>query len=424
MMTGCAYTAKVHYDVAEGVPTEPLSAAPADDDGEIVGIAISGGGSRASVYGAAAMEALWEHGLTDRADYLSSVSGGSIAGSYYVKKHLLDGEEVDAAFFQRFKEQMRYSFWGSISGRAVYKFRGLSATRRAESLSEALDKHFLDGVTLGELGDSLPHLLINAVLYDNGRAFVITTLDQDEIAYDFTGADGALGQLAEEPAISPLTFADESVLGSVPSELPLSLAVAASAALPFVIGPVSIQDGSTYWHLVDGGVFDNTGAANLVQVVLGQLARRDSPGKALILVLDSGMGPEDPEELTSIKNFHVYGHPQGVWTIPGRRADAYHELVWQALVEEHGEHAIEKIFMRYTEVELDPALLPESCLSIPVLCREEVCSDALQDHIRHIPTHLKISDCDADLIEILGHVVVHEALEDSHPMTRSCSLHE
>jgi len=52
-------------------------------DEMFIGLAISGGGSRAANFGAAVMFELADLGLLHRVDAISSVSGGSIAAAYY-----------------------------------------------------------------------------------------------------------------------------------------------------------------------------------------------------------------------------------------------------------------------------------------------------------------------------------------------------
>jgi predicted acylesterase/phospholipase RssA len=418
--TGCIFVAKVHYRAEEGVPIAPEVAADGD---EIIGVALSGGGSRAAVFAAAGLEALWEHGLLEGAGYISSVSGGSIAASYYVKKRYRDGETIDAEFFRRFREEMRHDYWSAIEWRQFYKFRWLSGTRRAVSLQEVLDKRFLDGVTLGDLTAVAPHLLVNATLYDNGRRFVITTLDQDEVAIDAARAQGTAKELAENGDLRPMTFAHEQIMGSVPGDMPLSLAVAASASLPFVIGPVGVRVGPKYWHLGDGGMLDNTGVDTLEQVVLRKLQDRDAPGRALILALDGGLRQDD-EKFTGMRNFHIAGHPDSVFVIPSRRAEAYHGVVWQALVDEEEQHELEKRFLRYTEVALEPHRLPDSCAMVGEFRDEAASGEILARYIAKIPTHLKIEECDADLMELLAHLVVHQELRDSYPMAHDCSFRD
>ncbi|MHC4608327.1 MAG: hypothetical protein ACYTAF_15560, partial [Planctomycetota bacterium] len=83
--TGCI--AQIHYALT------PLDSEPSAEPSEchlggafedLVGVGVSGGGSRAAVFAAAGLEALWEHGVIENVTHLSSVSGGSIAASYFV----------------------------------------------------------------------------------------------------------------------------------------------------------------------------------------------------------------------------------------------------------------------------------------------------------------------------------------------------
>ena len=52
-------------------------------DGRFVGLAFSGGGSRAAVFGAAVMKELDRVGLLSQADVLSAVSGGGLPAAAY-----------------------------------------------------------------------------------------------------------------------------------------------------------------------------------------------------------------------------------------------------------------------------------------------------------------------------------------------------
>jgi len=63
--------------------SNPLDACPTDDN-NFIGVAISGGGSRASVFSAAVFFELQRYGLLQQVDVLSSVSGGSFTAAYYV----------------------------------------------------------------------------------------------------------------------------------------------------------------------------------------------------------------------------------------------------------------------------------------------------------------------------------------------------
>jgi predicted acylesterase/phospholipase RssA len=408
----------MHYEAQNSaMGTPPVTG----EDERLVGIALSGGGSRASLFGAAGMEALWEHGLLEGTDYISSVSGGSIAASYYSKKRVMDEEPLDAEFFDRFKTAMRDDFWSSMEWRQCYKFRWLSSTRRSTSLKEVLDKRFLDGLTLGELGAKKPRVLINATVYDNGRRFVFTTMGTDEVGFDFSSVDGVVEELASRPAIRTVTFADDQVLGAVPIEFPVSLAVAASAAVPLLMGPVTVQLDSTYLHLGDGGLFDNSGTETLEQVILRRLQIQDGLGTAVIFALDSGF-KSDQEELAHTRKLRVNSHPNLLVDIPTARAEAYRQVVRRALLDELDDHGFESFVMDHTTASLDPRLLPASCGKESELCAEERCREAIEQYIANVPTHLKIKPCAADLIELAAHAIVHRELKERFPARRPCRL--
>src|SRR4051812_22080618 len=69
----------------DSLADQPASATKPDprDDGTFVGVALSGGGSRSANFAAACMLRLQDLGLLQRADYISSVSGGSITAADY-----------------------------------------------------------------------------------------------------------------------------------------------------------------------------------------------------------------------------------------------------------------------------------------------------------------------------------------------------
>src|SRR6185436_12856853 len=86
IFTGCASATPILLPRA-GPNTTCITPAPEGD--LLVGIALSGGGSRAAVFGAAGLEALGRirvgggRSILEETRYLSSVSGGSIAAAYY-----------------------------------------------------------------------------------------------------------------------------------------------------------------------------------------------------------------------------------------------------------------------------------------------------------------------------------------------------
>ena len=89
ILTGCASAVAVRVP-----PAGPDSACvtPAPDHEVLIGVALSGGGSRAALFGAAGLEALGRlpapggGAVLEQVTYLSSVSGGSVAATAYASQ--------------------------------------------------------------------------------------------------------------------------------------------------------------------------------------------------------------------------------------------------------------------------------------------------------------------------------------------------
>ena len=415
-----------------------------NDSDVLIGLALSGGGSRAALFGAAALEALAKVKVEDgagsgsvleRISYISSVSGGSIAASYFAMEKpghgvpvLTDSEKLTdeyQEFFNAYKEAMSANFQWGFEWRQILKVRWLNPSQRATSLTEVLDASFLNNRTLYDLykreknGD-IPRLIINSTLYNNGRRFVITTLPEEAFAYDFINElrlwEQQTGKKILTPSLEeaierfvPLSF---NSVQADPKSVPVSYAVAASASFPPIIGPVTVQVEGTdkYWHAGDGGMFDNRGAESLAQVLLKQLDEaqdRGTPKRALLLIFDSGFPfSAGEEELNkSKKGYGVYlKDPARIVGIMEERANAYQTLFWNILQTTRGRtQRIHVIKMRHTEADLDVADLPKACKSSDAFKDKA----AIQKHISRIPTLLKIRDkCDRELLAAAAAKVV------------------
>ncbi|MDH3430367.1 MAG: patatin-like phospholipase family protein [Gammaproteobacteria bacterium] len=437
LASGCAFFVpdKIHHVVNPA--EQPAARCDLDDNAEpaerILGIALSGGGSRAAVFGAAALEALSEHGVLEQLSHLSSVSGGSLAASYFMANP--PGCEETATtqaeqacwheYFSDFKTQMRVNYQYGIVTHNARPTRFTSPTRRVTSLQEELDKRFLHGKTFGELGPH-PVVLINATSYDETRRFVFSNACLAEGAAESSAASGQDGGkryriMAEnalaQRALQAFTFSRPHCMRPVPNDLPVSLAVAASASFPPAIGPVSIEVPSDcdagepeWWHLGDGGAIENSGVDSLEEVLLRRLADPGPPlQKALILSVDAGK-KMDPAELKARKNFRMNSSPSRANLVvisPRVRGQAYHDVFWDEMIAELASEGIgfEKITFKHGLAQL--ARLPDSCSG--KMSVEEVISDLLSE----IPTRFTVDDCNADLLEMAAHQLVHESLDDA-----------
>lgn len=349
--------------------------APVPEHDTLVGIAVSGGGSRAATFAAGALEALADIRITEngqprsvleKVTHMSSVSGGSLATAYYAVRKppktepVLDGQGLTEAyrnFFAAYKTAMQMDFQRRAIARQLLFFRALNPTKLAYSLSEVWDSNFLDDMTFStlyereQLGDC-PRVILNGTLYNTGQRFALTTLSPQDFDYDFVGLliknltspERASRVTPEGLAIItnsleqskkqflPLTF---ERIGANHQNLRLSLAVATSASFPPVVGPVtySVADGPPYYHIGDGGLFDNLGTESLTTLFLKKIPQGSSR-RGLIIVIDTSF-PFDggqPELDNNQKGFEMFkDDPARVVGIMEQRANAYQAMLWHSL---------------------------------------------------------------------------------------------
>jgi len=406
VLSACALAApdRIHYVWDADATTAP-AAAPSDTDfgDTFVGLALSGGGSRSATFSAAALEALHEHGLLSHTTHISSVSGGGFAASWYVLNRpdaCADDTEACADAFAAFQDAMRHNYLADVASRQVKRpGRLTSPTRRLSSLADAFDEQFIGGVTFADLPAS-PILLINAARYDDGRRFVFSTL---VLADDDVG----IPTLAD-PRLRAASFSSPGCPRATPGEFSFALAIAASAAFPFVLGPATLEahlscgDPSTaYWHLGDGGVIENTGVETLQEVALRTLHSDNRPERILVFSIDGEM-VSDPADSFADSDLSIWtSNPSRIVDVAMERGRGYQDLVW-AGVRANADVPFELISVRYTDARLT---------TWPVSCeREAQRGVSITDHIAAIPTSLRISACNADLMAAAAHQLVHQTL--------------
>ena len=158
----------------------------------LVGVALSGGGSRAALYGAAGLEALSEDPdggriVTARAglapvERLGGQSGRQLlrhqqASEGRTGAHVLPmvcPRTPTARSSTTYRVKLSQDFESALIWRQLGSFRWLNSSLAASSLFEILTERLLGGVTQGDLsqrqvaGDA-PRLVVNTTLYNNGR---------------------------------------------------------------------------------------------------------------------------------------------------------------------------------------------------------------------------------------------------------------
>jgi len=414
---------------------------PAPDADVLVGLAVSGGGSRAALFAAAGLEALAklrvgpEHrSLLEHVAYISSVSGGSLASAYFVVRKpthetpvlTRDGEMTEEyrAFFTDFKKDMALDFESLVLRRQIFNLRPFNPAWTARSLFDIVDESLggmrFEGLARRQAQGDSPHLIVNTTLYNNGRRFIMSTLPGEASHYDvFPDLNRLPGtKKVDEEGERILRARWEMLLSVTPQALKWNLcpirvagAVAASMSFPPVVGPISfrVENTDQYWHMGDGGLADNTGAESLVMVFLKKLQERKAR-RAVIILLDSSfpfsIGGEVLNHRAEGFTFMSYDFSR-IPSIMEERAMAYRSWFLrmaqrQGLISDQ----LRVITLRHTDAEWkeDMSDLPDSCRKEDVKwkLRKEIVA-----RLAGIPTRLWLgSTCDRDLALIAAAKVV------------------
>lgn len=238
----------------------PLDKNGKPEDNYFIGLALSGGGSRAANFSAAVMLKLHELGILEHVQYISSVSGGSLPAAYYAlyqndeQKWKKTPEEMEKTlkdvFSQNFEE---WAVNYQVRSPARWVKQLASSYDRTDIMAEVFeDLLYADAMKFSNL-PAKPRLFINATNYVLGN--------------------------------DSFTFTNENFnkLHANLSELTIGKAVASSAAFPGLLRTSTFADYTThcrdkdnesskcedkkkYLHLFDGGVTDNLGIDSLLRV--------------------------------------------------------------------------------------------------------------------------------------------------------------
>jgi predicted acylesterase/phospholipase RssA len=451
ILTGCS--SKVERLPALSSPPvfAPL---PEPDPHMMVGLAISGGGSRAATFAAGVLEALGElkikgssgeRSLLERVQYISSVSGGSLATAYYAAlkppktEPVLGDQGLSPAyqkFFSAYKEAMQENFEWPAALRQVLFFR-LNSTKGAYSLAEVWDDKFFSEMTFAGLyererrGDS-PRVILNGTSYNSGLRFMLTTLPPADFDYDFVGPliENLKAQRGNEinteglaiivnnlktakKHFLPLTF---ELIGANHRDLRLSIGVASSASFPPIVGPVtySVDGNPTYQHIGDGGLFDNLGTESLATLFLKKIPKMDPAKRGIIIVVDAAYSFDAGKHHLdqNKKGFEMFvDDPSRIAGVMEQRANAYQLMLWDALrtqdilLPDFAQLRVE--ILKYTE-----AKWSRGYQDLPKECRDEfppdVTPEAIRQVVGQIPTRFQITHCNGALLIAAAHQVVQD----------------
>ena len=264
-----------------------------------VGVALSGGGFRASLFHIGVLAKLAEFDMLRHTEVLSCVSGGSIIGAYYYLevRRLLQSKpdseitsqdyidlvkRIEVDFVAGIQSNIRMRIISSLIGNIQMALNGHhTRTQRAGNLYERMlfskvtgnhDEIWLNELKIfpkGEREDfspahhnwkrraKVPVLLLNATTLNTGHNWQFTTSTMGEPP---AGVDS---KVDGNSRLRRMRYSD------APPQyrrIRLGHAVASSACVPGVLEPLVLPDLFPDFtvRLVDGGVFDNQGTAALL----------------------------------------------------------------------------------------------------------------------------------------------------------------
>ncbi len=220
-----------------------------------IGLALSGGGIRATVFHLGALTRLAQQSLIENITFLSTVSGGSLAVALF---RACSGNTWpdSAAVLQHTIPETRRLLTARGLDRAYLRYMLLSPWTlrqgRAAAVARALQDCWGVAGLLSDLPDT-PRWIINATCYETGK--------------NWRFMKKRMGDYVSGYVASP--------------RLPIAQAVAASCAVPGLVGSLKLDSGRFEWFIYDGatprphaprfrtltlwdgGVYDNLGVEAL-----------------------------------------------------------------------------------------------------------------------------------------------------------------
>lgn len=294
LLAGCAYPERnvpaAKISDRQGYQYHLLD--PAGPEDTLIIVTASGGGTRATALALAVLEGMDAVKLADgetlaqQVDVISSVSGGSVAAGYFA----LAGREGFKTLEDDFVRQdgMTPLLWGVLNPVGAVRYFAVPGQERIDLLIDYLDQQLFKGATFQTLIEHKrrPYLLLNASDMVEGVPFPFTQRKLDLLCSDLGKiplAEAVAASAAFPVALSPVTLKNYSPCAAQPETWPPSWVTVnldppgtppeqsiwyqnpARATLgrvenAYALGDVKgRKDSKLYIHLLDGGIADNLG---------------------------------------------------------------------------------------------------------------------------------------------------------------------
>ena len=274
----------------------------------VVGLAASGGGSRAAYLAATILREMRAssarvetgvspapHSLLDQIDVVSAVSGGALSAAYFVTHgEQLRAADATAEPWRTFLDKMALSYrlrqWYELALTdpriwAKYLFTNY---HRGMLARDDYDATLFNGATLADLPNR-PALYLNSFDVANHVRFVFSRHYIDTAFYQPRGYWGMLSAPQDLTSENDLTFINVD-----PKSVRLADAVTASSAFPFAYPNLVLNHHGTkilfqgkYIFLADGALADNSGLVTLLTQLRAALEDSDGPHKVLVISIDA-----------------------------------------------------------------------------------------------------------------------------------------
>ena len=276
LLAGCTahYPVNEPYSPVVAVPSQPKTSETRSDS-LLVGLAFSGGGTRAAAFAYGVLEVMaetyvrWEGRelrLLDEIDTISSVSGGSFTAAYYG----LFGDRIFEDYADKFlyRNVQRTLTW-SIFSPASWRKLGSSKFDRSDLAAEYYDEILFEGKTFGDVhARNGPRLQINATEIALGLQFTFEPAQFALICSDYSKFPVSRAVTASSAV--PILFSSvilRNYAGTCPFEFPPWAKAAQASAdtssrahhLVKKMAKYADREQKPYIHLYDGGLSDNLG---------------------------------------------------------------------------------------------------------------------------------------------------------------------
>ena len=315
LLAGCAtiHNEPVNRPMSGEVPAELGREVASYTDDMLLGLAFSGGGTRAAAFSFGVLAEIdrtrvgsrtGSGSLLDRVDFVSGVSGGSVLAAYFgLKKRAALADFRERFLLRNAEEELRTGVSPVSVVRAI-----AGGVNDSSGFPRWLDRNLFEGATFAQLRtDRRPRVWINAADIYNRTTFIFghtafTAICSDLASYPI--ADAVAASAAVPVLFAPVVI--ESYAQKCNSRLPawIERARVNPAAPPmlktFADAMTRYHDGSMrYIKLLDGGLVDNYGLSGFTIARLSS----DTPyepltpqqavklRRAIFIVVDAGRGP-------------------------------------------------------------------------------------------------------------------------------------